>query len=115
MQVEVRLQLAGADRIEQELNELLGQPGYARLRVLVAFARWSGLHLLDAALRAFVDRGEADIIVGIDLGGTTGEALEYLMRLPNTRVRVFRSGNPFIVFHPKAYVLDGPGGWCAII
>lgn len=113
---EIRAQFAGEHRVEELLNQLLREARFDRLRVLIAFARWSGLHLIDPALRAFAKRAKSvEVIVGVDLGGTTGEALEYLMRLPNTRTWVFRSGIPSIVFHPKAFGFAGPTGWCTVI
>ncbi len=115
MEVRAQHQFAGVNPFSDLLNERLGAQEYDRLRVLVAFARWSGLHLIDEGLREFTARGSLDAIVGIDLGGTTAEALEYLMNLPNSTVRIVRTGNPRIIFHPKVFIFDGDDSWTAIV
>ncbi len=119
MVVRVRgvLQVAGRSNLADELRARLNDADFRRFRFSVAFARWSGLHLIDGELQGFAARsGNAvDGLVGIDLGGTTIEALTYLSELPNTRMRVVRSGMPNVVFHPKIYAFDGPDKWSVIV
>jgi HKD family nuclease len=109
-------QFAGEDSIRDALVDLLSTRDFKRFRFLVAFVRWSGLDVLRESLESFVARkGKVDCIVGLDLGGTTIEALTYLAELPRTRCRVARSGNPSICFHPKLWMFDGPTRWTAIV
>ena len=117
MRVRTIEQLAGANAVAEEINDALTCKDYNRFRFLVAFARWSGLHLLDANLQAFATRSGTKIegAVGVDLGGTTIEALTYLSNLPKSAVKVFRSGNPRMVFHPKVYIFEGTEKWRVVV
>lgn len=110
-------QLAGSDTAATTLSTELGSGDFTRLRFMVAFTRWSGLHLLNGPLQAFATTPGTTIegVCGVDLGGTTAEALTYLLELPGAAIKIFRSGNPRIVFHPKMYLLDGPERWIAIV
>lgn len=76
-----------------------------------------GCTLIDAELRAFISRGRnrMDGFVGIDLGGTAIEALTYLSEMPNSRIRVVRSGMSHVVFHPKVYAFEGPKHWAVVV
>lgn len=117
VRVDVLGQFAGGSPIAAALERELADPKHERLRYLVAFARWPGLNLIDNALRAFAARPGVSIegIVGIDLGGTTVEALTYLSELPRSVLRIVRSGRRDVVFHPKLFLFDGPDGWTAIV
>lgn len=116
LSVSTAVQFLGQSAIADELNARLSDHNYRSFRCAVAFARWSGLHLIDTELRAFADRGnQIDCLIGVDLGGTTIEALTYLSELPNSRVRVVRSGIPYVVFHPKVYAFENDQDWCAIV
>lgn len=110
-------QLAGNDTAATTLSTEIDSGDFTRLRFMVAFTRWSGLHLLDGPLQAFATTPGTTIegVCGVDLGGTTAEALTYLMELPGATIKVFRSGNPRIVFHPKVFLLDGPERWLAVV
>src|SRR4051812_45836186 len=92
--VSSNLQYVGQDALSEVLKARLSDPAYTRFRFAVAFVRWSGLHLIDPELQAFATRNGTHIegLVGIDLGGTTIEALTYLSELPSARIRVVRSG-----------------------
>lgn len=117
MRIRTLEQLAGANTAASEINDALASGNYQRFRFLVAFARWSGLNLLDAELQSFATRRGTAIegAVGVDLGGTTVEALTYLAGLPSATIKVFRSGNPAMVFHPKVYIFEGATTWRAIV
>lgn len=91
---------------------------FRSFRCVVAFARWSGVSLLAPDLNKFLEarkRNSCEFIVGVDLGGTTAEALDYLLHLPKSKVHILRSGDPRIVFHPKIYSFDGPKGWMVVV
>jgi HKD family nuclease len=111
------VQVLGHAAVADEINARLGDSRYRVFRFAVAFARWSGLHLIDAELRAFTSRARhrMDGFVGIDLGGTTIEALTYLSEMPNSRIRVVRSGMSHVVFHPKVYAFEGPKDWVVVV
>lgn len=111
------MQALGTAALCDEINARLSDRHFRTFRFAVAFARWSGLHLIDAKLRAFAARSgnQVDGLVGIDLGGTTIEALTYLSEMQNSRLRVVRSGMPRVVFHPKVYAFEGPKRWVAVV
>jgi hypothetical protein len=69
------------DRLRGLLSDFSGLPG-AQFRALIAFASEAGLRKLEPGVRRFLD-GEHSIfwIVGVDLGGTGREALEFLYNL----------------------------------
>src|SRR5947209_1583212 len=94
VRVRALAQVAGKDTTSDQLNAFLREPEHTEFRFLLAYVRWSGLHLIDAELQSFASRGRVDGIVSIDFGGTTVEALTYLSELPNSRVRIFEAGLP---------------------
>lgn len=115
MKVSVVAQVGGKDSHAAVLNRLLRDRQFHRFRALIAFARQSGIAHINESLTRFAARAAVDVIVGIDLGGTTHEALKYLCDLPNARVRVATFGRAEVVFHPKVYIFDGPAGWATVI
>lgn len=108
-------QVAGRSPLVETLRASLLDPSFETFCFAVAFVRWSGLYMLDESLQSFARRGRIDGIVGVDLGGTTADALHYLSSLPGTRLRICNVANPYITFHPKYYIFRGPGAWRAII
>jgi HKD family nuclease len=110
-------QLAGDQSTIELIEDALNSGDYNRFRALAAFVRWSGLGLLAPALEPFsAKRGNrVEIIAGVDLGGTTPEALAYLLALPNTSTKIFRSGNSGIVYHPKIYIFEGAERWLTVV
>ena len=80
--IEGRLQFATVNPLRDLLLACLRDIRYDRFRFMVAFARWSGLFLLDTDLQSFAQRKGTSIrgYVGTDLGGTTIEALTYSER-----------------------------------
>lgn len=79
MRAAVVNQFAGRNTAITTLKALLADVRYERLRLLVAFCRGSGVGLLADDLQAFVDRGgSVETIVGLDLNGTSPDALEAL-------------------------------------
>jgi len=95
----------------------LRDPRYDQFRFMVAFARWSGLFLLDTDLQSFAQRRGTSIrgYVGTDLGGTTIEALTYLSELPKAEIFVVDANTPAVVFHPKIFEFSGTPGWLTVI
>lgn len=117
MRIDGQFQFAGQNALREVLQACLQDESYTRFRFSVAFARWSGLALLDEDLQAFALRTRTGIeaFVGIDLGGTTIEALTYLYELPKTRVSVVQSNMNGVVFHPKVFDFSGPAGSLSVV
>jgi len=113
--VDVINQVAGRDTVAARLNQLLQDETYNRFRFLLAYVRWSGLHLIDHDLQRFAARGKVSGIVSIDFGGTTVEALTYLKELPNSSIWIFESGDSAVGFHPKLFLFDGENRWAAVV
>ena len=114
MDVEIIAQHGGCATVAERLRVLLTDRRYDHFRFVVAFHSEAGWRLLDAELREFCNRqGSIEGIVGVDLGGTTPEALRYLLGWTSS-LRVFRAGRPDVVFHPKLYLFTGSDRWTAI-
>ena len=114
LEVESRMQFAAHNPMRDVLLDCLRDKQSQRFRFIVAFARWSGLYLLDPEIQNFARRRGTSIegFVGVDLGGTTIEALTYLSELPTARINVVESNMPSVVFHPKVYEFTGKtAGW----
>lgn len=70
---ELRTEMATSDRVD----------------ILVSFVKWSGLRLLIPAFEKLASRGVAVRVLSTSyMGASDPEALEWLARLPNVRVRV---------------------------
>lgn len=76
---------------------------YRTGKILVAFARETGVHQLQAALEQSSDQ-RISLIVGVDFGNTTVDALTELLET-SIDTRVFE-GN--VTYHPKVYYFTGP-------
>ena len=115
--VEAALQYVAINSIRDVLLEGLTDPKFRNFRFSVAFARWSGLFLLDEALQTFARRTDTSIIgyVGTDLGGTTVEALTYLSELPGSSIYTVQSNMDRVIFHPKVYEFSGPTQWLVAV
>jgi hypothetical protein len=117
VRAENRFQFASVNALADLLNACLRDPAYKRFRFFVAFARWSGLFLVDAELQQFAQRRGTSIhgYVGVDLGGTTIEALTYLHELPSSSIHVVEAQMTGVVVHPKVYEFSGKDRWVTII
>lgn len=104
---------ATGPRLQTLIGEFADRPR-AQFRCLVAFASEQGLKQVENSILDFLERGGAIyFIVGVDLGGTSREALERLLswkRAFPKRVdaRVFSTANNATIFHPKVYWFDSP-------
>jgi hypothetical protein len=84
---------------------------WGRLTAIVAFARMSGVKHVETPLREFIAAGgHVDLTLGIDVRGTTYEAVWYLMNAlaPSGRV-LLASGEPAATFHPKVFIFSDVG------
>lgn len=89
-------------QLGNRLVELLAAPDYHTLNIAVAFAKNSGVLRIKEALSRFRKRGgKVNAIVGIDLGGTSYEALTaLLLHTDSLSVVHSESGQ---TFHSKIY------------
>ncbi|MFH0340827.1 MAG: phospholipase D-like domain-containing protein [Chromatiales bacterium] len=97
----------GIQRLLPVLQNSLSAPAYSTCRIIVAFARLSGVVRLLPQIRAWRARGNAiEAIVGIDRFGTSREALQVLLDELNA-VFVTRTPDESCTFHPKFYLFEG--------
>ncbi|MGE4054849.1 MAG: phospholipase D-like domain-containing protein [Vicinamibacterales bacterium] len=102
---------ATGSRLQTLIGEFADRP-MAQFRCLVAFASEQGLQQVEDCVLDFLRRGGSIyFIVGVDLGGTSREALERLLswkRAFPRRVdaRVFSTADNATIFHPKVYWFD---------
>jgi HKD family nuclease len=102
---------ATGPRLQKLIGEFADRPK-AQFRCLVAFASEQGLKQVEDCVLDFLKRGGSIyFIVGVDLGGTSREALERLLswkRAFPKRVdtRVFSTADNATIFHPKVYWFD---------
>ena len=97
-------QPSDANRLGDHLQNNLGRP-WTHFRAAVAFAKRSGTRHIKSRLAGFSQRAHAEVIVGIDHGGTSSEGLRDLLDAltPDGRVIVFHNRLPS-TFHPKVYL-----------
>jgi HKD family nuclease len=91
------------------IAELLrGNATYTRIVFVSAFvALRTILRLRDGLLGHVEDRNNLKLVVGIDLGGTSREVLQELLRW-NCKTFVFHNTIPRASFHPKLYLFESP-------
>ena len=91
-------------RLGDYLNDNLSQ-SWTHFRAAVAFVKRTGTRHILNRLSAFSERGDVEIIAGVDHRGTSKEGLVDLLNAtgPNGRVILFHNPLPF-TFHPKLYL-----------
>jgi HKD family nuclease len=93
-------------QLGNRLLELLDSQEYQILNIVVAFAKNSGVLRIKDGLEKFRGRGgKFNIYLGIDLGGTSYEALTSLLLLTDSLNVVHSEKGQ--TFHPKIYQLLG--------
>lgn len=93
-------------QLGNRLLELLDSQEYQILNIVVAFAKNSGVLRIKDGLEKFRGRGgKVNIYLGIDLGGTSYEALTSLLLLTDS-LNIVHS-EKCQTFHPKIYHLLG--------
>lgn len=93
----------GEVRLGEFLRAHLADPQWTAFRAAVAFVKRSGTQYIRQALREFSGRAQVKISVGVDLYGTSREALTDLLEATPGGVFVYRNNGPY-TFHPKVYV-----------
>lgn len=86
---------------------VLADQSITALDIAVAWAKRSGLRIVENDIRAFRGRGgRVRMVIGISEGGATKQGLELAMDLTD-EVYIFH--NPGRTFHPKVYAAYGNG------
>jgi hypothetical protein len=97
----------GTERLMPILQQTLAADEYRACRIIVAFARLSGVARLLPQVRAWRSRNkDIQAIVGIDRYGTSREALEVLLQELDA-VYITRNADQSCTFHPKMYLFEG--------
>jgi HKD family nuclease len=105
MRVTLLHQHLGQGGMDERIAELLASGAFDSLRVLVAFAKGTGVGLISPALQDFIQSGgTTEVIVGLDMDGTSPDALESLLGL-GASVFVFGVKGDR-TFHPKVFIFD---------
>lgn len=121
MKVELLSQKQGTrlgDVLKKNLNPRVGK--WTKFRAAVAFAKQSGLEHLAPALTKFLKKnGEVVISVGVDLDGTSQEALQLLHNSVVQHqgdVWVFHNSHRIMpTFHPKLYFFRDMARACVVV
>lgn len=101
-------------QLGDRLIESLNSPDYHTLNIIVAFAKNSGVLRIKDALEKFRKRGgKVNVYVGVDLGGTSHEALTALL-LHTDSLHVVHS-EKWQTFHAKIYYFVGNDKSLAIV
>jgi hypothetical protein len=94
----------GVVRLGDFINAHLSDPQWTLFRAAIAFVKRSGTQHIRHNLQEFANRAAVRMTVGIDLFGTSREALEDLLHsVPNGQIYVFHNSGP-TTFHPKVYL-----------
>lgn len=97
----------GIKRLLPFLQKSLGDAEYNACRIIVAFARLSGIARLLPQIRGWRSRGHLiEAIVGIDRFGTSREALQVMLDELDA-VYITRTADESCTFHPKMYLFEG--------
>lgn len=97
-------------RTGDHLLELLERfDDFDRFRIAVAWAKSGGIRPIFESMQQFRDKGgRIEVVTGIDLNGTSIQALKMLLQVAQT-VRIFQNANRYLrpTYHPKLYVFSG--------
>lgn len=97
----------GVQRLLPFLQKSLRRAEYKECRIIVAFARLSGVARLLPQIREWRSRGRRiEVIVGIDRSGTSREALQVMLDELDA-VYITHTADESCTFHPKMYLFEG--------
>lgn len=94
------------------INKYLMDNGFKSFFCISAFASPLGIKLIDSIEEAKKTK-DISIIVGIDQGGTSKEALNEILNLDVSSFVFYQRESP--IFHPKIYLFEGDKETCLII
>lgn len=98
---------ADGEDLRDFLDGVAADSDLTTLRVVVAWARRSGLARIESCISALRERGgRLLVVVGISEGGGTRQGMEWLVKLAD-EVHVFHDSGR--TFHPKVYLASGEG------
>jgi hypothetical protein len=94
-------------KLGNEISQLLDlEVGYSRIVFVSAFTALRTILRLREQLLAHVETGtRLQLTIGIDLGGTSRDVLEELLRW-NCETFIFHNTHPRTTFHPKLYLFQ---------
>ncbi len=99
-------QFSGVDRLLQRLKLNLANDNYSHFRIAVAFAKVGPLLRLNEEFKRWREKGKTiEAIFGIDLRGTSKQALEFALRNFDATYITHTTANA--VFHLKFYLFEG--------
>lgn len=93
--------------LADELNARIQEAD--RIDMVISFIKMSGLNLIIDSLRRFANRGRLRVITTAYMGHTEYEAVDELMSLPNTEVRMELDANGDRL-HAKCFIFDRDDG-----
>lgn len=101
------LDIAKSKPTGNEIISALKCSDYKTFAAFVAFVSVDGLNQLKNSIESFSKAKDRKIkfFIGVDLHGTSKEALEFLLKLPVTTYVVYSPNK--IVYHPKIYSFEG--------
>lgn len=101
-------------QLGNRLIELLDSPNYHTLNIAVAFAKNSGVLRIMYSLEKFREQGgKVNVYVGVDLGGTSYEALTALLLHTDTLNVVHSESGQ--TFHSKIYQFSGENNGLLVV
>ena len=101
-------------QLGDRLIELLESPDFHTLNIAVAFARSSGVLRIKDSLKKFREGGgKVNVYVGVDLGGTSYEALTALLLHTDSLNVVHSEGGQ--TFHSKIYQFSGKNNGLLVV
>lgn len=96
------------------INDVLCKDSYQEFSAFVAFVSEGGINQILPNLKKFIERGDTvRLYIGVDLHGTSKEALELLIS-ENIPSFIVYSPNR-VVYHPKIYTFEGNSHFFVIV
>lgn len=96
-----------------KVGDILSNPKISKFQAFVAFANETGVQSILSDIQRLIARGgSAHVFLGVDLQGTSKEALDCLINA-SIPASIVHSRNS-VTYHPKIYTFEGPN-YCAAL